>query len=254
MTGYCLLLLYLCSCLGTEVKQTSPSEASTKIAATTDFSTPSKKSSSVAGNQMTVRSALSLTEDRDKSFIFYHSTFPVAGLDEAVWREDQNGQLLLAGQSSCSGCLCYSFDHRYPVSFITGGKIQEHEQIRSLMTSPSNMQAISHRSNLFKSNNPESKLTGGLMEMFGCSQQVMRAYYEDDFAEAKEMEQYLVNSYRLNVLQQAYDDYLNQLESYEEAGGFEVKISEEIKKNDRAAVKEELRRRAQEISRTVYRL
>jgi hypothetical protein len=248
-------LLYFLGLLLSSVRSgTSSSGENSGAYISSAAASPSLTSVVPTPTKVSTRHALSITDEQGRSFIFYHSTFPVPGLNPAMWREDQNGQLILAGLNFCSGCLCYSFDHRHPVSFVNESKLQDAsrgQQICNLMTSPSNMQAIAHRSNLLKSNNAEHTLTGGLMGMFGCEERIMRSFYEDDFKGAKNLEKLMISDFSADHHRDYYQRYLEQVEAFEEAGAFALKINEETKKTDRPAVQAELNRRARDVSSTI---
>lgn len=200
-----------------------------------------------------VRSALRIRDEKTRWFIFYLTTFPVEGLDPALWRKDQNGHLILVSLYKEKGCLAYNFDHRYPVSFIAEAALNDSlhgEEIKQLMTCPSNMQAISYRTNTFKANISELSLKSGnsnLMEEFGCDPRVMEQLTKDDCRMAKRMEQLLINDQYKSRRQFWYNEYLKALDQYETEGNFDLKITEQMKIDDPERVKRELNKRAEDV-------
>ena len=92
-------------------------------------------------------------------------------MDPAIWRRDQFGNLLMAGLNfNCKGCLCYTFDHRYPISNIGATKVVQ--SIVDLMSSIDNCQALSFRANALKGSNDDADVTS-VIDRFGCDRKTM---------------------------------------------------------------------------------
>lgn len=180
-----------------------------------------------------------------KDFIFYHSTFPIPGLDPAIFRRDLNGQLIMAGMRGCQGCLCYSLDHRLPISYITNkSDILARPQLAKLLRHEDNLQMISYRANILKSNNPEERIAK-VFSMFGCDEETMRLFTENGFEGAKMIASLYYSPHALAQHHADYEKYLRDAAYYERLSRFP--ISEEAKLADAKAVADELDKRAQEI-------
>ena len=199
-------------------------------------------------SETNARRALLTPPDNKSNFAFYFTTFPVDGLDPAIYRRDMNGALVMVGLTGCSGCLCYSKDHRYPVSWIQP-QFHTTDELRSiarLMHMPENYQYISYRANLFKSNNSEASMNG-LMDMFSCDASTEQLLIEG----ADELQNVLIADMKFH--QGNYLSYCNTLLANHEAKVTNklLTITEELKRNDPEAVRQELNYRAAEIAKAI---
>ena len=187
--------------------------------------------------------------DADKNFSFYHSTLPVPGLDAAIWRQDLTGQLLLAGYYGCEGCLCYTFDHRLPIDAVKAFYTPERADIRELMTSQANIQAINYRANLFKSNLDEEEVQQ-LMPLFGCDRDTMAKFTQNNFAGAKKFQAMTFGAENTDYRLRMYEDYKAECEKHE--AEMKVKLTEEFKLEHPEEARAELNRRAAEVRRSIF--
>lgn len=138
---------------------------------------------------------------------FYRSTTPVKGMDPSIWREDQFGNLLMAGLNyNCKGCLCYTFDHRYPISNIGATKVTQN--IVDLMSSIDNCQALSFRTNALKGSNNDDDIKS-VVDRFGCDQKTMKLFTDKDFMGAKAVQKYLLSDERIDQIHNLYIQYVN---------------------------------------------
>lgn len=137
---------------------------------------------------------------------FYRSTVPVPGLNPSIWRHDQYRNLLMAGLNfNCKGCLCYTFDHRYPISNL--GETVPDSKIIELMSSINNCQAVSYRTNILKGSNEDSDLYGAVSK-FGCDAKTMKFFYNNNFAGARVIEKYILSETRMEQIAEYYNRYL----------------------------------------------
>lgn len=138
---------------------------------------------------------------------FYRTTTPVNGMDPAIWRRDQFGHLLMAGLNfNCVGCLCYTFDHRYPISNI--GTSAVNENIVGLMSSIDNCQALSFRANALKGSNDDENVKN-VINRFGCDKKTMALFENDDFKGARAVAHYLLSQERLEQIHEFHENYVN---------------------------------------------
>lgn len=138
---------------------------------------------------------------------FYRTTTPVKGMDPAIWRRDQFGHLLMAGLNfNCNGCLCYTFDHRYPISNI--GTSAVNENIIGLMSSIHNCQALSFRANALKGSNDDGDIKS-VINRFGCDKKTMALFENDDFKGARAVAHYLLSEARLEQIHEFHENYVN---------------------------------------------
>ena len=138
---------------------------------------------------------------------FYRTTTPVKGMDPAIWRRDQFGNLLMAGLNfNCKGCLCYTFDHRYPISNIGATKVVQ--SIVDLMSSIDNCQALSFRANALKGSNDDADVMS-VIDRFGCDRKTMLLFEDKDFAGARAVENYLLSQERLEQIHEFHENYVN---------------------------------------------
>ena len=138
---------------------------------------------------------------------FYRTTTPVSKMDPAIWRRDQFNNLLMAGLNfNCQGCLCYTFDHRYPISSIGNSPVVQ--SIVDLMSSIDNCQALSFRANALKGSNADSDIKS-VIDRFGCDSKTMLLFEGKDFMGARALEHYLLSQERLNQIHEYYLNYLN---------------------------------------------
>ena len=137
---------------------------------------------------------------------FYRTTTPVDGLDPAIWRHDQYGNLLLAGLNfNCKGCLCYTFDHRYPISSI--GSQTADEITVKLMSSIDNCQALSFRTNALKGSNEDHDIMS-VVNRFGCDAKTMKLFEAKDHLGARAVQKYLLSEGRTEQIHQFYINYV----------------------------------------------
>ena len=137
---------------------------------------------------------------------FYRTTTPVEGMDPALWREDQYGNLLMAGLNfNCKGCLCYTFDHRYPISSIGATKVPP--SITYLMSSIDNCQALSFRTNALKGSNEDHEI-GSIINRFGCDAKTMNLFTAKDYMGARAVQKYLFSVERIEQIHQFYTNYV----------------------------------------------
>lgn len=138
---------------------------------------------------------------------FYRTSTSVKGLDPAIWRRDQSGNLMMAGLNfNCKGCLCYTFDHRYPISNIKTSSIID--SIVDLMSSIDNCQALSFRANALKGSNDDEDVTS-IIDRFGCDSKTMALFEDKNYLGARAVERYLLSSERIEQIHQNYLNYLN---------------------------------------------
>ena len=138
---------------------------------------------------------------------FYRTTTPVKGMDPAIWRRDQFGNLLMAGLNfNCRGCLCYTFDHRYPISNIGASSVVL--SIVELMSSIENCQALSFRANALKGSNDDSDVMS-VINRFGCDKKTMALFEEKEFMGARAVGHYLLSSERLEQIYAFHENYVN---------------------------------------------
>ena len=137
---------------------------------------------------------------------FYRTTTPVNGLNPALWRQDQFGNLLLAGLNfNCEGCLCYTFDHRYPISNV--GLSKTDAEIQKLMSSIHNCQAISFRTNALKGSNNDQDIKS-IIKKFGCDRKTMNLFEEKNYLGARAVQKYLLNQDRIDQIHGFYKRYI----------------------------------------------
>lgn len=138
---------------------------------------------------------------------FYRTTTPVKGLNPAIWRHDQFGNLLMAGLNyNCKGCLCYTFDHRYPISEL--GDIPATGTLISLMSSIHNCQALSFRTNALKGSNEDNQVKS-IINRFGCDSKTMSLFEDKDHMGARAIEKYYLSPERIEQFHQHYTDFVN---------------------------------------------
>ena len=138
---------------------------------------------------------------------FYRTTTPVKGLDPAIWRHDQFGNLLMAGLNfNCKGCLCYTFDHRYPISEM--GTIKPSLKLAGLMSSIHNCQALSFRTNALKGSNEDQNIKS-VVHRFGCDRKTMALFEDRDHMGARAIEKYYLSADRIEQIHQFYTNYVN---------------------------------------------
>lgn len=138
---------------------------------------------------------------------FYRTTTPVKGLDPAIWRHDQFGNLLMAGLNfNCKGCLCYTFDHRFPISEL--GTITPNEKLVALMSSIHNCQALSFRTNALKGSNEDQDIKS-VVHRFGCDRKTMKLFEDKDHMGARAVQKYLLSEERIEQIHQFYTNYVS---------------------------------------------
>mgnify|MGYP001809610542 CR=1 FL=1 len=138
---------------------------------------------------------------------FYRTTTSVKGLNPAVWRYDQYGNFLLAGLNfNCKGCLCYTFDHRYPISAM--GNIKPTAKLIDLMSSIHNCQALAFRTNALKGSNEDQDIKS-IVHRFGCDRKTMKLFEAKNNMGARAIEKYYLSSERIEQIHQYYINYLN---------------------------------------------
>lgn len=138
---------------------------------------------------------------------FYRTTTPIKGLDPAIWRHDQYGNLLMAGLNfNCKGCLCYTFDHRYPISEM--GTIKPTPKLTALMSSIHNCQALSFRTNALKGSNEDQDIKS-VVHRFGCDRKTMALFEDKDHMGARAIEKYYLTAERIEQIHQFYTNYVN---------------------------------------------
>lgn len=164
------------------------------------------------------RSNLSFSDDT-KWECFYLTTTPVKGLDEAIWRQDEYGNLLMAGLSYCKGCICYNFDHRFPISEIPDDKITN--EIALKMHSVDNCQAMSVRVNSLKGSSQLSDIEG-VIGRFGCDSETMRLFSANDYAGAREIQRMLMDQDRFEHIQRIYGAFKNKENSREQKRNYKT--------------------------------
>ncbi len=120
--------------------------------------------------------------------------------------------------------------------------------------SPYNMQAVVYRANRFKSNLHEDDLTNGMMESFGCDQDTMQHFYDEDFKQTKLVGSLLVNDFNIKLHQERYKKYLNDADIHENQIQDCLRISETEKRLNPDKVRDELRERARTIAISVTTL
>lgn len=145
--------------------------------------------------------------DRESKWdCFYRTTTPVKGLDPAIWRHDQFGNLLMAGLNfNCKGCLCYTFDHRYPISEL--GTIKPTQKLIALMSSIHNCQALSFRTNALKGSNEDQDIQS-VVNSFGCDRRTMALFENKDHMGARAIEKYYLSTERIEQIHQFYVNYV----------------------------------------------
>lgn len=158
-------------------------------------------------------------------------------MDPAIWRRDQFGHLLMAGLNyNCTGCLCYTFDHRYPISNIGTSNVVQ--SVIELMSSIENCQALSFRANALKGSNDDSDVIH-VMDRFGCDKKTMLLFEDKDFMGARAVEHYLLTQERLEQIHEFHENYvtgpnfldpLNYQQSKEEYFKYLNKRSDHISK------------------------
>lgn len=137
---------------------------------------------------------------------FYRTTMPVNGLNPALWRQDQFGNLLMAGLNfNCEGCLCYTFDHRFPISNI--GLTKANSEIQTLMSSIHNCQALSFRTNALKGSNNDQDIKS-IVRKFGCDRKTMNLFEGNNYLGARAVQKYLLNQDRIDQFHGFYKNYI----------------------------------------------
>lgn len=138
---------------------------------------------------------------------FYRTTTPVKDMDPAIWRQDQYGNLLMAGLNfNCKGCICYTFDHRYPISNIGVTKVPE--SIVDFMSSIHNCQALAFRTNALKGSNEDHEIQS-VINRFGCDQKTMRLFTDKNYMGARAVQKYLLSKQRVKQIHEHYINYVN---------------------------------------------
>lgn len=200
-----------------------------------------------------IRADYELKTPEQKSFAFYYSTLPVAGLNPAIWRQDLTGQLIFAPFSGCEGCLCYTFDHRFPIFHVAKSENRGTAAVKLLMTSYVNFQAINYRANLFKSHLDEQTVEE-MMPLFGCDQATMAKFTDDDFSGAKKVQSMLLDRERVDFYERNYRNYKSQLASDEKKKAIQVQLSEEFKLAHPQEAVDEINRRATEVGQSLQHI
>lgn len=113
----------------------------------------------------------------------------------------------MAGLNYCKGCLCYNFDHRYPISEIPDGEISPF--IINKMKSVDNCQAMSVRVNSLKGSARESEING-VIGRFGCDRSTMNLFTENDYEGALKMQRMLIDDARFEEIQKAFRAFKNK--------------------------------------------
>lgn len=140
---------------------------------------------------------------------FYRTTTPVKGLNPAIWRHDQFGNLLMAGLNyNCTGCLCYTFDHRFPVSNI--GNTEITYDLTRYMSSINNCQALSFRTNALKGSNEDADIQS-FIKNFGCDNETMKLFEDNDYMGARAVQKYLLSEERTEQIYAFYESYVGGL-------------------------------------------
>ena len=145
--------------------------------------------------------------DETKWDCFYRTTLPVNDLDSILFRQDEYGNLLMAGLSYCQGCLCYNFDHRYPISSIPDN-IKPPMTVIAEMNSIYNCQAMSVRTNSLKGSIQESEIVN-VVGRFGCDAGTMSLFTENNYAGLKAIQNQLIDSERYNTIKSHHSHYVN---------------------------------------------
>ena len=139
---------------------------------------------------------------------FYRTSTPIEGLNPAIWRLDQFKNLIMAGLNyNCAGCLCYTFDHRYPVSEVSHISAPSSRLIQT-MSSLDNCQVLSYRVNLLKGSSEDVEYSD-LRSQFGCDERTMDLFTAKNFRALREFEKYLLTEERREEIEQHYRDYVN---------------------------------------------
>jgi hypothetical protein len=167
-------------------------------------STVSSSSASVIAPVASKRSSLIFSEEI-KWDCFYRTTSPVQGLDPMIWREDQYGNLLMAGLTYCKGALCYNFDHRFPVSDIPDD-MADLEIIVNNMKSVDNCQAMSTRVNSLKGSSSETFIRN-VISKFGCDDATKRIFTDNNFYYANQVQAKLIDAYRYEKIKDHFRGY-----------------------------------------------
>lgn len=137
---------------------------------------------------------------------FYRTTTPVKDMDPAIWRRDQFGNLLMAGLNyNCTGCLCYTFDHRYPISKIATSK--RTGRLVALMSSIHNCQALSFRTNALKGSNEDDDIQH-IVDRFGCDKKTMKLFEDEGYKGARAVQKYLLSDERIEQIHEYYIAYV----------------------------------------------
>lgn len=137
---------------------------------------------------------------------FYRTTTAVDGLDPAVWRHDQFGNLIMADLTYCTGVLCYTFDHRVPVSVVKDD--DSNAELAKLMSSIENCQALHYRTNLLKGSSNDEDIKS-VSKYFGPAESVMKPFTENNHYVCKLLQQKLISQARLEELQAMYLVFLD---------------------------------------------
>lgn len=138
---------------------------------------------------------------------FYRTTTPVKGLDPAIWRLDQFDNLLMAGLNyNCKGCLCYTFDHRYPISNLKDYTKIDQSVIDSI-SSIDNCQALSFRTNALKGSCDDAEVRS-VIGNFGCDQKTMRLFSDKEYFGARVVQKHLLTEEKIDTIHEYYERYL----------------------------------------------
>lgn len=137
---------------------------------------------------------------------FYRSSTPVKGLNPAIWRHDKFGSLIMAGLNyNCSGCLCYTFDHRIPLDALDKKPLPE--KLALAFSGIHNCQVLSYRANMMKGSNEDSAFPYDQAQ-FGCDRKTMALFAAKDYSVCRELERLLLTEDRRSEIEKHYRDYL----------------------------------------------
>lgn len=205
MTSF-IIFLVLSSVLNgafasSKAKATSSTIATTAPATATDAVLP-----------VTDKRSNFIFDDDVKWDCFYRSTTRVTEddrLDPAIWRQDQYGNLLMAGLTYCKGALCYNFDHRFPVSEIPDAKANLRAVIDK-MKAVDNCQAMSVRVNSLKGSSPEADIQN-IVAKFGCDEATKNIFLANNYEYALKFQEKLIDEHRFHQLKARYGAYKARL-------------------------------------------
>jgi hypothetical protein len=146
-------------------------------------------------------------EHQTKWACFYRTSSAIEGLNPAIWRLDQYKNLIMAGLNyNCAGCLCYTFDHRFPVSEVSHLNSVSDDLVTA-MTSIDNCQVLSYRVNLLKGSSEDVEFSS-IRRQFGCDDRTMKFFFAKDFRALRELEKLLLTQERREEIEAHYKKYV----------------------------------------------